>query len=97
MAAHSSILTQSIPWTKELGGLQSIVSLGVKELDRTEATQHALKINVGWGSERDIEGDTDGCEILDGGKDRDIFKERITETHTNKGKKSGEREKRVGL
>ena len=32
-------------------------------------------------------------EILDGGKDRDTFKERITETYTNKGKKSGEREK----
>ena len=45
------------------------------------------KINVGWGSERDIEGDTDG------GKDRDTFKERMTEAHTNKGKKSGEREK----
>ena len=36
-------------------------------------------------------------EILDGGKDRDNFKERMTEAHTNKAKKSGEREKRFGL
>ena len=32
-------------------------------------------------------------EILDGSKDKDNFRERMTEAHTNKGKKSGEREK----
>jgi len=37
MAAHSSILVWRIPWTEEPGGLQSI---GLKELDTTEATGH---------------------------------------------------------
>ena len=32
MATHSSILAWKIPWTEELGGLQSL------ELDMTEAT-----------------------------------------------------------
>ena len=32
---HSSILTWRIPWTEELGGLQS---MGHKESDTTEAT-----------------------------------------------------------
>ena len=33
MATHSSILAWRIPWTEELGGLQS---MGRKELDMTE-------------------------------------------------------------
>ena len=33
MATHSSILAWRIPWTEELGGLQST---GLKELDTTE-------------------------------------------------------------
>ena len=33
MATHSSILARRIPWTEELGGLQS---MGRKELDTTE-------------------------------------------------------------
>ena len=33
MATHSSILAQEIPWTEELGGLQST---GRKESDTTE-------------------------------------------------------------
>ena len=33
MATHSSILTWRIPWTEELGGLQS---MGRKESDTTE-------------------------------------------------------------
>ena len=33
MATHSSILAWRIPWTEELGGLQS---MGHKELDTTE-------------------------------------------------------------
>ena len=33
MATHSSILAWRIPWTEELGGLQST---GHKELDMTE-------------------------------------------------------------
>ena len=39
MASHSSILPQRLPWTEEPGGLQS---LGGKELDTTEATQHTV-------------------------------------------------------
>ena len=35
MATHSKILAWRNPWTEETGGLQS------KELDMTEATQHA--------------------------------------------------------
>ena len=35
MATRSNILAQSIPWTEEPGGLQS---MGRKELDMTEAT-----------------------------------------------------------
>ena len=36
MATHSSILAWRIPWTEELGGLQS---MGRKELDTTERLQ----------------------------------------------------------
>ena len=35
MAAHSSILACEIPWTEELGGLQSMWG-GLKEWDTTE-------------------------------------------------------------
>ena len=38
MATHSNILAQRILWTEEPGGLQS---MGYKELDTTEATQHS--------------------------------------------------------
>ena len=38
MATHSSVLAWRIPWIEELGGLQSI---GCKELDMTEMTEHA--------------------------------------------------------
>ena len=38
MATHSSILAWRIPWTEELGGYRP---QGYKELDTTEATQHA--------------------------------------------------------
>ena len=38
MATHSSILAQRIPWTEEPGGQQSI---GCKESDTTEATEHS--------------------------------------------------------
>ena len=37
-AAHSSILAWIISWTEEPGGLQSI---GHKELDTNEATEHS--------------------------------------------------------
>ena len=37
MATHSNVLAWRIPWTEEPGGLQSI---GCKEWDTTEATQH---------------------------------------------------------
>ena len=37
MATHSSILAWRIPWTEELGGLQS---MGHKELDMTERLAH---------------------------------------------------------
>ena len=37
MATHSSILAWRIAWTEEPGGLQSI---GCKESDTTEATEH---------------------------------------------------------
>ena len=33
MATHSSIPSREIPWTEELGGLQS---MGLKKLDMTE-------------------------------------------------------------
>ena len=39
MAAHSSILAWRIPWTEELGGLQST---GLKELDTTERLHFIL-------------------------------------------------------
>ena len=38
MATHSSILTWRISWTEEPGGLHS---MGRKELDMTEVTEHA--------------------------------------------------------
>ena len=39
MATHSSILAWRIPWTEELGGLQST---GLKELDMTERLRFTL-------------------------------------------------------
>ena len=41
MTTHSSILARKIPWTGELGGLQS---MGHKESDTTEATEQAHQI-----------------------------------------------------
>ena len=38
MATHSSILAWRIPWTEKPGGSQS---MGLKELDTTEATELA--------------------------------------------------------
>ena len=38
METHSSILAWRMPWTEELGGLQSI---GHQELDMTEVTEQA--------------------------------------------------------
>ena len=35
MAVHSSILAYEIPWTEELGGLQSMGGGGLKEWDTT--------------------------------------------------------------
>ena len=42
MATHSSILAWRIPWTAELGGLQST---GCKELDTTERL-HFLSLSL---------------------------------------------------
>ena len=42
IATHSSILAWEVPWTEEPGGWVAGYSLcGRKELDTTEATQHA--------------------------------------------------------
>ena len=41
MATHSSILPWRIPWTEELGKLQS---MSYKESDTTEVTEHAVSI-----------------------------------------------------
>ena len=41
MATHTSILAWRIPWTEEPGGLQSI---GRKELDTTEVTEHSTAL-----------------------------------------------------
>ena len=45
MATYSSTLAWRIPWTEELGGLQS---LGHKELNTIEATSQALMDILGW-------------------------------------------------
>ena len=37
MVTHSSILARKVPWTEEPGGLWS---MGCKESDTTEATEH---------------------------------------------------------
>ena len=42
MATHSSVLAWRIPWTGEPGALQS---MGHKESDTTEATEHVDDIN----------------------------------------------------
>ena len=39
MVTYFSILTQRIPWTEEPGDLQS---MGLQELDTTEATLHSM-------------------------------------------------------
>ena len=41
MATHSSILPWRIPWTEELGGLQST---GSKKSDKTEVTEHTAQV-----------------------------------------------------
>ena len=41
MVTHYSILTWKIPWTEELGGLES---MGLKVLDMTEQLTHTLGI-----------------------------------------------------
>ena len=47
MATHSSILAWRIPWTEELGGLQST---GRKELDTTEQLHfHFSHLWIYWG------------------------------------------------
>ena len=46
MAIHFSILGWKIPWTEEPGRLQSI---GSKQLDKTEATSHALQADSASG------------------------------------------------
>ena len=42
LETHSSILAWRIPWTEELGGLQS---LGHKELDTTERLHFLLSLD----------------------------------------------------
>ena len=43
MATHSSILAWRIPWTEELGELQST---GRKELDRTERLHFHFQVQI---------------------------------------------------
>ena len=47
MATHSSILAWRIPWTEELGGLQS---MGRKELDTTERFHFIIKAHCHFSS-----------------------------------------------
>ena len=50
MTTHSSILTWRIPWTEELGGLQS---MGLKELGTTEWLTLSLSLpNIHWSVQR---------------------------------------------
>ena len=46
MASHSSILAWEIPWTDELGGLQTI---GSQSVGHNLATEHK-HVKVFWGS-----------------------------------------------
>ena len=46
MANHSSVLVWRIPWTEKPGGLPSI---GCKESDTTEVTEHACTLDEGKG------------------------------------------------
>ena len=43
MAIHSSILAWRIPWTEELGGLQSVESQRVRH-NRSDLAQHSKQI-----------------------------------------------------
>ena len=43
MAAHSSILARTIPWTEQPGGLQS---MGIKESDTAEQVQSFKKVCI---------------------------------------------------
>ena len=59
MAAHSSILAWTIPWTQEPGRLQY---MGQNESDTTEVTQHRHRLN---GHEfEQCPGDSDGQGCL---------------------------------
>ena len=43
MTTHSSILAWKIPWTEELGGLQSMAS---QESDTTKVTEHQHSLRI---------------------------------------------------
>ena len=45
MATHSSVLAWRIPWTEELGGLQS---MGRKESDTTERLHFTFTLSRRW-------------------------------------------------
>ena len=47
MATRSNVLAWEIPWTEELGGLQS---KGSQRVDSTEHTEAFLEVRWGWGS-----------------------------------------------
>ena len=47
MATHSDILVQEIPWTEELGGLQSMWSQRVRH-DSTAEHAHTFEKMVDW-------------------------------------------------
>ena len=55
MASHPSILALRIPWTEELGGLQSD-----KVADTTEATKHAIPKSTHVGRQYNFPQFTDG-------------------------------------
>ena len=72
MATHSSILAWRIPWTKELGGVQS---MGCKESDTTEHSTAQQHSNL-------------GKEVVNQVQEAQSFKqdrneEEHTETHSN--------------
>ena len=65
MATHSSILAWRIPWTEELGGLQST---GRKESDTTERLHFLFSMYIGEGNGNPLQ-----CSCLENPRDGEAW------------------------
>ena len=65
MAAHSSTLAWQIPWTEEPGRLQSMGSLGVRQVRHERLHFHFSLLRIGEGNGNPLQ-----CSCLENPRDR---------------------------